>query len=83
MIKENYKYGLFKWSDADAALCPAEINILLSYLDKIRVYRYETGRVPNPQFVCIKETWPEYETVWNLLEKRVDNESAIYSRYTP
>ena len=31
--------------------------------------------MPERQYVCVESDWPEYEKVWEMLEKRVNNKS--------
>jgi hypothetical protein len=78
VIRYN-KYRVLKNDDISDYLTADEILELNRLEDKIYVGRLKEGRNPNSQFVCIKDTWPEYEIVWKMLEKRVDSENSIHS----
>lgn len=74
MIREN-RYAIIKWKDAEC-LTFAEIDDLKHILWKITDYRERRGKGKAPfQCVVVESDWPEYEVVWNMIEKRVDNET--------
>jgi len=79
MIEKNtefvryQKYLVAKRSDVIKHLTPTEANQLTGLLEKVDVGRLREGK----DFICcvvVEDDWPEYETVWNMIEDRVKND---------
>ena len=73
MIRER-RYVVVKRSDALGALTSAEVNIFNILIDKVDTYRKAKRNKPELQCVVVEHDWPEYETVWKMIEARVENE---------
>lgn len=73
------KYIVIKLSDLDKHTSENDKSNLHLIMTKIHAGRVLENKDPTPDFVCIKDSWPEYELVWSMLEKRVDNEDTVYS----
>lgn len=71
MIREQ-RYVVVKIKDVKAALNTTEENELTHLLWKVANVRSLAGKQP---LVCViaEKGQPEYEIVWNLIERRVDN----------
>jgi len=65
------RYLVLRWDDINNALLEGERNILLYISEQIEDYRRSKGKDPYPKFVCVKDTYPEYEMVWAAIEKRM------------
>ena len=75
-MKREERYLVFKYTDLDELddHYPNYLrNNLADIIDVVESIREEKGKKPL-NCVVIEEDWPEYETVWKLLEERVDNE---------
>lgn len=71
-IREN-RYLIAKGTDM-CGLSSVEIE-WLEYLSK-RLAQLREFRGAKPlQCVVVESDWPEYETVWKMIEDRVNNES--------
>lgn len=72
-FKQDTKYIVLKISDAIEALSLAEKDVLEGILEKVGAYRTEEGK---PILACavVEADWPEYEPLWEAIEKRVKAE---------
>lgn len=75
MIRDYNKYVIIKTKDIDKYLNDSECTELADILNKIYKCRVQDGK-KSLQAVVIENDWPEYETVWKLVEERVDNEDS-------
>ncbi len=75
MEREN-RYLVLKLEDIDAYLEPSE-KILLSALGT----SVDAGRAlddkPELECVVVESDWPEYDSTWKAIEKRVDKHRAV------
>ncbi|CCI88455.1 hypothetical protein BN79_027 [Yersinia phage phiR2-01] len=80
MEREFNRYYVIKASHAKEALTKEEQDTLLRLGMKCAKWRSEVGKTP---FEClvVEHDWPEYEKVWDMLEKRVDGEDMANSEY--
>ena len=74
-FQRQNKYAVIKWDDFKKALdlgyiLPETGNQFFGVLEGIRQYRRDAGK-QNHSFVCVKDTYPEYEYVWKCIEERV------------
>ena len=74
MIREE-RYLVFKYTDLHD-LGTYYQNILADIISEVNGKRAARGRA-GINCVVIEHDWPEYETVWKLLEERVDNENSL------
>jgi len=70
-LEKEDRYVVLKWSDMKAAGVDAS-DTLIQALTKVEDYREVTGKNPL-EAVVIESDWPEYDLVWEMLEKRVSN----------
>ena len=73
MIREQDRYLVLRWDKIHAAFETEPIwkwNNFTDGLEVIGKYLYSIGH--DHDYVVVKDTWPEYETVWEMIEKRVD-----------
>ena len=73
-FKREFRYFVAKHSDIKKHLTQAEQQVLNTLLNKA-----ERGRIhdkkPMLRCVVIESDWPEYESVWNMIEQRVIKET--------
>lgn len=69
-FKRENKYLVIKWDDIASLDHYHRVN-LLDAMHAIEDNREAQGKDPFPTFVCIKDTYPEYEYVWKCIEERV------------
>lgn len=69
------RYLVLRWRDIDKYLNYDEYNDLLHICALIEGFREKDGKDPSPTFVCIKDTYPEYEMVWKAIEERMTKEN--------
>lgn len=74
-MEREERYLVFKYTDLDD-LITSYHNSLVDIINQVELIRAKRGR-PALKCVVIEEDWPEYETVWKLLEERVDNEATL------
>lgn len=70
-FKRENKYLVVKWDDIYKYLSDEHRWWLNGLLLEIEEGRMLDGKEPDPKFVCVKETYPEYEYVWKCIEERV------------
>lgn len=70
MITREERYLVFKLTDL-SVLTSDERDTLNKLMEKVTAGRKENGKQPLVT-VSIESTWPEYEPVWEMLEKRMN-----------
>lgn len=70
MNREN-RYLVLKRTDIRSSLTQAQGKMLESLAGMVEEGRSDAGK-PQLQCVVIESDWPEYEPVWNMLQRRVD-----------
>ena len=70
-FKREDRYLVLRWSDLHAVMTNSDRDALEDIIDNVEEYRIKKGKTPDPKFVCIKDTYPEYEYVWKCIEERV------------
>lgn len=70
-FKRENKYLVIKWDDIFNYLCYSDRCELEGIINTINYGREKDNKVIDPTFVCIKDTYPEYEYVWKCIEERV------------
>ena len=78
MIRED-RYIVLKRTDVLAYLNSderhrAEVEAVNRLIKKIEHLRAEQNKPPL-ECVVVERNWPEYEKVWEMIERRVDEES--------
>ena len=73
-FKRENRYLVLRWSDINEYLSPSWQSDLECIVHIVGTGRLKDGKDPNPKFVCIKDTYPEYEMVWKAIEERMKNE---------
>lgn len=74
-MNREHRYYVAKVKDVEKYLSE-ELQLKLDQLlTKIRIGRLNDGKT-DVQTVCVDSDWPEYETVWQLLESRVDGKAS-------
>ena len=65
------RYIVLKLKDVNAALTPTEGRILDELCGKIAEHREQAGR---GDLICavVEKDWPEYEPVWQAIQRRVE-----------
>ena len=58
-----------KVKDAKKALSPDDFDQLQQLLTNVDYWRISNGKNPL-MCVCVENDWPEYETVWAMIEAR-------------
>ena len=66
------KFIVLKRTDVQEALTPIERALLNMLQTKIVDFRTRICK-RNKNYVVVADDWPEYETVWELIEKRIDD----------
>lgn len=69
-VREN-RYIVIRYDDIYKYLSDEHRWWLNGLLLEIEEGRRTDGKDPCPTFVCIKDTYPEYEMVWAAIEKRM------------
>ena len=74
-MNREHRYYVAKKKDVEKYL-PDEQQLQFDrLLTKIRVGRLNDGK-SDVQTVCVDSDWPEYETVWKMIEARVDGKAS-------
>lgn len=76
MIKEN-RYLVFKYTDINKYLNETQMLVLQDITDSINRRRKLELKEP-VTCVVVEHDWPEYETVWEMIEERVDGPKKNY-----
>jgi len=74
-MKRETRYLVIKYTDLDN-IDNYYFNNLSDILDEVNKRRQLRGK-EELACVVIESDWPEYETVWKLLEERVDHQNTI------
>ena len=73
-MEREQRYIVLKLKDIDAAkFSEQELNDFNAYCDKIAEARAARGKPPL-YCVVVEAHWPEYESVWSMIEARVDKQ---------
>lgn len=77
MIREQ-RYIVIKHNDISNAISSGRITTydyltLCNIVDTITESRCATK--PERSYVVVQDNWPEYEEVWKMIEKRIDENS--------
>ncbi|QKJ12202.1 hypothetical protein HRD68_16575 [Yersinia massiliensis] len=82
-MKRESRYLVVKRADIFEHLTDSERVTLECLLSKINSARFAKGKIVDPQYVVVGSDWPEYETVWGMIESRVDGISATVKQIKP
>ena len=74
-MNREHRYYVAKKKDVEKYLSDDQQLQLDRLLTKIRIGRLNDGKV-DVQTVCVDSDWPEYETVWKMLEARIDGKTS-------
>ena len=74
-MEREHRYYVAKKKDVEKYLSDEQQLQFDRLLTKIRVGRLNDGK-SNVQTVCVDSDWPEYETVWKMIEARVDGKAS-------
>lgn len=75
-MEREERYLVLKHADIEKYLAKAEYEALCALVQKISEGRWSEGKHGQKTFVCVANTWPEYEAVWQMIEARVDREQG-------
>jgi glutamate/tyrosine decarboxylase-like PLP-dependent enzyme len=75
-MKRENRYLVFKYKDLTNCLDDDDWDFLNQLNKKVNEYRETKGK-EILTCVIVENDWPEYSTVWNLIETRVNNENPI------
>lgn len=78
IMKREDRFLVLKESDVMKYTNELHQLILSTAINAIVEGRKAEGRRIN-SYVVVADDWPEYEEVWKMIEKRVDNEDSIHS----
>ena len=73
-FKREDRFIVLKRADLLPALDEDEFHQLESICRSVQSYRRQAGK-PIHSYVVVADDWPEYETVWAMIERRVTNEA--------
>lgn len=84
-MEREERYVVIKLSDIEKALELGHINqsnikTIDHILTKIWYSRAQRGK-EDLKTVVVEHDWPEYEKVWEMLEKRIDSEDVANAEY--
>jgi len=74
------KYLVLNKNDISSYLSPEQLLDLESIIRKINYCRNLEDKDESPHYVVVKNTWPMYEEVWDMIEKWLDYEHEKYDR---
>lgn len=74
-FKRENRYLVLHHNDINKYLNRYQKEHLLDIEEAIADGREDEGKNPYPKFVCVKDTYPEYEYVWKCIEERVTKEN--------
>lgn len=74
-MKRENRYTVLKMSDVNDALSDGEKRALKDICDRLRFHRICIGK-QELRCVVVESDWPEYEPVWNMIERRMDSSNA-------
>ena len=67
--REMDRYIVLKRSDIDNVFSLEDKQTLMNLCEILEDYRKDEGKQPL-RCVVVEDDWPEYETVWKMLEDR-------------
>ena len=74
-MEREHRYWVAKTKDVEKYLSEEQQLSLDRFLTKIRIGRLKDGKA-DVKTVCVDSDWPEYETVWRMIEARVDGKAS-------
>lgn len=74
-MEREHRYWVAKVKDVEKYLSEEQQLSLDRHLTKIRIGRLNDGKA-DVKTVCVDSDWPEYETVWKMIEARVDGRAS-------
>ena len=74
-MEREHRYYVAKTKDVEKYLSDEHQLQFDRLLTKIRIGRLNDGKA-DVQTVCVDSDWPEYETVWRMIEARVDGKAS-------
>ena len=74
-MEREHRYYVAKIKDVEKYLSDEHQLQFDRLLTKIRIGRLNDGKA-DVQTVCVDSDWPEYETVWRMIEARVDGKAS-------
>ena len=77
-MEREHRYWVAKVKDVEKYLTSEQQTTLHMLMTKINVGRLRDDK-PVLQAVCVDSDWPEYETVWKMIEARVDGKASSAS----
>lgn len=77
MIREE-RYLVLKWEDIYNYLSEEQVERLENLSSKIAIGRRIDKKEAEPSYVCVRDSWPEYNKVWKMIEDRIDNENTFH-----
>ncbi|MFA6904481.1 MAG: hypothetical protein WC236_15505 [Gallionellaceae bacterium] len=75
-MKRENRYLVFKIKEIGLYLTPEERAQLWELAAKVLISRRDIGGKPLLECVVIENDWPEYETAWQMIERRVRQENC-------
>ena len=78
-FKREERYLVLKWDDISLFLSDDDQNRVDRMCKKIAYERNLKGKRAD-SFVCVADDWPEYETVWAMIEARMTGQPDELSR---
>jgi len=75
-FERELRYYVAKRKDVDSYLSPTEHRILNLLLNKVAVGRFNDKK-PVLRSVVVESDWPEYEPVWSMIQKRIQNKQSL------
>ncbi|WP_394294648.1 hypothetical protein [Aeromonas rivipollensis] len=67
-FQREWRYGVIKFSDANAALTEGEREQLATLMEKVAWHRIEQGKAPL-ECVVVESDWPIYDATWAAVEQ--------------
>jgi hypothetical protein len=68
IMQREKRYIVLKMRDVDAALTEEQREQLDLLCDVVDIHRHERG-ADDLKCVVVEQDWPEYETVWQMIER--------------
>lgn len=69
------RYFVLKYSELEKCFSKNDWNLLAELSQKVDSFRRTVKQKETLRGVFIESDWPEYETVWSMLENRVAKEN--------
>ncbi|EKB28344.1 hypothetical protein [Aeromonas dhakensis] len=67
-FQREWRYGVIKFSDANAALTEGEREQLAILMEKVACHRIEQGKAPL-ECVVVESDWSIYDATWAAVEQ--------------